>query len=105
MVNRKGQRLSGNLLYFVPPKELDLPSPTVETQIEAVADGYRLLLRTDKLAKNAYLSLPGTDGFFTDNYLDLLPGETVEIVFRTKEKVENIGEKVVVRTLRDSFTS
>ena len=35
-----------------------------------------LALKTDALAKNLYLRFDDADAVFSDNYFDLLPGET-----------------------------
>ena len=37
-----------------------------------------------QLARNVFLSRGAVDGFFDDNYFDLLPGETVTVTFRPR---------------------
>ena len=42
-------------------------------------------------------------GWFSDNCFDLLPGEKVTVIFKTKEKTENFGEKLRLFSLTDSY--
>ena len=50
-----------------------------------------------KLARDVYLTA-GVDGFFEDNYFDLLPGETVAVSFRP-----NPGANVTAQSLQTSL--
>lgn len=102
-VVENGKVLSENKFYFRRVKDLNLPTPTVKTEVSKVANGYQLVITTDKLAKNIFLEVPGKEGFFTDNYFDLLPNKKATIVFETKENIENFKSKLKVRTLRDTY--
>ncbi|NOX47368.1 MAG: glycoside hydrolase family 2 protein [Chlorobi bacterium] len=92
--------LASNIYYFVPPKELQLSRPNIQKEITKTKSGYTISLKTDKLAKNVFLSFDG-DGFFSDNYFDLLPGKEKEINFITKKSIEYIEIKIT--TLFSSF--
>jgi beta-mannosidase len=82
--------LAMNCYYFVPPKDLRLPAIEIKKEIEAVEEGYLIRLTSDKLAKNVFLCCDA-DGFFSDNYFDLIPGETKRITFHTKRpKAEDL---------------
>ncbi len=72
--------LASNIYYFLPVKDLQLPEPNIQKEIVKTEKGYRIILKTDKLAKNVFLSIDG-DGFFSDNYFDLLPGEEKRITY------------------------
>ena len=37
-----------------------------------------------QLARNVFLASGAVDGFFDDNYFDVLPGETVTVTFRPR---------------------
>jgi len=94
--------IASNLCYFSSPKDLKLPKPTI-TKIVTVSDqGYSISLSSDKLVKDLYLNTE-EKGQFSDNYFDLLPGEKVTVIFKTKEKVENFGDKLKLFSLTDSF--
>ncbi|MBI9033134.1 MAG: glycoside hydrolase family 2 protein [Bacteroidales bacterium] len=97
------QLLSSSKLYFLPVKDLTLPQPTIKHQVEKIVKGYKITLNTDKLAKNIHLEFPDVEGFFTDNYFDLIPGETVEVVFETEVEIQNVEDLLKVRTIRDTY--
>jgi len=118
--------LSRNLLYFAATKDLDLPRPDVRPippiryapavvprgptihympapEAETVV-ARPFMLKTEALAKNVYLSLPGCDGYFTDNYFDMLPGSTVTVWFVTADThIENFDERLRVMSLADTY--
>lgn len=80
-VKNGDQLLSSNILYFLPPKDLALPKVTVKKTIREENGAMVLELSADKLVKNLYLSTEVGDGFFSDNYFDILPGQTVTVRF------------------------
>ena len=49
------------------------------SDVEAVSGGYLILLETDKLAKNIFIGTEA-EGFFDNNYFDLLPGTRKALV-------------------------
>ena len=73
-------------------------------EIAPSANGFKIAFSTDKLAKSVYLS-GFTDGFFSDNYFNLIPGKTVEIEFRANKKMnpDEFRQKLKVRSLKDAF--
>ncbi len=95
--------ISENILYFNPLKEIDLPRPDIKTVIEKTNDGFSIGLSSEKLVKNIFLTTPGVDGFFSDNYFDILPGQKVEVSFKTKEQVTDFEGILQYVTLVDSF--
>ena len=102
LTGRDGSLLSRNNLYFVPPKDLKLQKPEVLMRAIEFPAGYRILIVTDQLVKNTRLST-SVEGEFKDNYFDLIPGEVYEVYFYTKARDEKITEKIVVKSLIDSF--
>jgi len=99
------QPLAENLLYFTPPKALELPAPLIAPSVEAIAGAFRIQLRSEVLAKNVYLQVADVDGFFSDNYFDLLPGETKTLTFRTGTQVDDLPQRLQITTLVDSYTT
>ncbi len=95
-----GKTLASNIYYFVPPKELQLPSPHIQKEITKTKNGYSIVLKTDKLAKNVFLSIDG-DGFFSDNYFDLLPGKEKKVDLIRYKDTTDINMKT--NTLFNTF--
>jgi beta-mannosidase len=100
-----GRVVSSNAHFFRPFKELQLPAAHLSVRTVAAHDRLRLTLTTDKLARAVYLSAEGVEGFFADNYFDLIPGRPVEVEFRPRGRVrlEAFRKNLKVRSLADAF--
>jgi len=75
----------------------------LEYSIEKADNGFNIALRTDKLAKNIYLQIGDEDGFFSDNYFDMLPSDKITINLKTGISEEKLNEVITIRTLDDAF--
>ena len=95
--------ISTNTLYFKPIKDVLLPKPDVKFEINAVQDGFEISLSTDKLAKNLYMTIGDEEGFFSDNYFDLIPAQPVKIKLETKLTKEKLQEVFAIQTLDGAF--
>ncbi len=91
--------VSSALLYFHPPKELELRTPTIRMDLVATEDGADLILETDVLAKDVYLRLE--EGRFSDNFFDLVPGRTHRVSVQTEKSLEEIRAELIIRTLAE----
>ena len=99
-----GGAVSQNEYFFKPFKELRLSHPAIKTNISVMRNYFEITLSTDKLAKSVYLSgFP--EGFFSDNYFDLIPGKPVKVEFRTEEKLsaDELRGRLKIRSLVDAF--
>jgi beta-mannosidase len=92
--------IAQNLFYFLPTKLLDLHSINISKDIVPTSSGFQINLLSNKLAKNVFLFID-EDGFFSDNYFDLLPGEEKSIVFKTQNQVIDFSKKLKIKTLND----
>ena len=95
--------VSSNILYFKPIKDVMLPKPELKFEINAVDGGFEIALNTDKLAKNLYMTIGVEEGFFSDNYFDLLPGQEVKVKLETKMTKEKFQEVFKIQTLESAF--
>ncbi len=91
--------IAKNLLYFEKPKNLLLPAVDPEIQVEKIEGGYRIIISSKHLTKNLSLEYPGVDGYFDQNFFDVLPGEKIETVFETKSVIADQNLKPVFRCL------
>ena len=95
-----------DLHYFTPVKALDLPkNHGLECTIENNGLVYIIKLTTAKLAKNVYLDFPEVEGFFSENYKDIIPGEELIVYFSPKSMVNKIltTEDLKILTLQDTL--
>jgi beta-mannosidase len=98
-----GKPVSSNLLYFVPAKNVDLPSPQITTDLSWEGSTYRLRLTSKALARSVYVSFGDAEVQLSDNYFDLLPGEPVDITASTKLGAEQLRQFLKVISLADAF--
>jgi hypothetical protein len=101
-----GTTLSTNTHYFALPKEIALPKAAIAATWQPVSDStYQVTLKSKALAREVNLSLAEGDGFFGNNYFDLLPGETKVLTFKSEgaTSVDKLRKQLVVRTLADAF--
>lgn len=99
----KNKILSNKLFYFISAKDLALPKVDIQKKVEKTADGYLITLKSDKLAKNVFLSIGQLDGSFSDNYFDMLPKTEVKIKLISKEDLSAIEKVLKCISLVDTY--
>ena len=77
-----GGSLAEDILYFRPVKDLALPNASVTVKWNDLGGAFAIALTSPVLVKNLHLSLDDADGFFSDNYFDLLPGKPAIVHFQ-----------------------
>ncbi|MFK5857376.1 MAG: glycoside hydrolase family 2 TIM barrel-domain containing protein [Bacteroidota bacterium] len=97
--------LSENILYFSKVADLDLPKPNIQYTTKTSELGFTIGITTTNLAKNIFLSVDEIEGRFSNNYFDLLPGESIEIEFITAKSInlDVFKNNLKVITIRDSY--
>ena len=63
----------------------------------------RIRVTSPVLARSVYVSFGNLDAKVSDNYFDVLPGETVEITAETKAGLDEVKEQMRVMSLTDAF--
>jgi len=99
-----GQMISSNIYYFRPYKEMAFTRPNIKTEISPSSDGFNISLSSDRVARA--VNLYGlTDGFFVDNYFDLVPDQPVEVHYRSERKLslDEFRNSLKIRSLADAF--
>ncbi|VAW14804.1 Beta-mannosidase [hydrothermal vent metagenome] len=98
-----GNVIANNVFYFRPFKELIVPVPKVTYSIKDAEGGYKITVKTDKLAKNVFIEIGDEEGFLSDNYFDLLPGEETTVKLETKISAERLKDVILISTLDGAF--
>ncbi len=93
--------IASNIAHLIPVRDLALPAPTIEKTVEKTAEGFKITLKSNVLAKYVYLTIPEVKGFFSDNYFDILPNQSVEISFTSSENIENFDSKLIIMNMAD----
>jgi beta-mannosidase len=102
----KGETLlTRNLYYFNKPKDLLMDKKDIGVSYDVFNDntGGILKLTSKNLSKNVYLDTPGHETDFSENYFDLLPGETRTIFFQTSLSEHDFRMQLLIRTVSDTY--
>jgi beta-mannosidase len=94
--------------FFVPIKDIELPTPNIIMKEVKNKNGSKFTLETDVLAKQVWL-FTETKGIFSDNYFDLIPGVPYTIGFYKQDQdqpsfVPASPGKITIRSMVDFIT-
>jgi beta-mannosidase len=101
-----GTMLSTNTHYFAPPKKIKLPEASITTSWKHLTDStYQLTLASKQVARDVHLTLAEGEGFFEDNYFDLLPGQPKTVTFRSagSTSIEHLKQQIRLQSLANAF--
>ena len=94
---------SRNLAYLAPVKEVHLKPAALKVETTGLNGSYKVRVTSPVLARDIYLSFGDLDVKLSDNYFDLLPGESNEITITTKASLDALKAQLKVISLRDAF--
>jgi beta-mannosidase len=66
---------------------------------------YKFRITSPVLARGVYLSFGDLDAKVSDNYFDVLPGETAEIAATSAASIDAIKSQLKVISLTDAFAT
>lgn len=75
-----GVELAKAHAYFAPSREISWPKAKVTIREEAGSEGTRVVIEATAVARQVWLHTE-TEGIFSDNYFDLIPGVPVTVEF------------------------
>ncbi len=100
-----GTQISRNLAYLAPVKGVHLKPAQLKVETAGTNGSYKVRITSPVLARSVYLSFGNLDAQVSDNYFDLLPGETVEITATIKATLEAMKAQLKVISLTDAFAA
>jgi len=81
-LDKQGKVVARDQHFFIPVKELSLPAnPGLSVDYQVNGSVHVIRLRAAKLIKNLYLNFPNHEGTFSNNFMDLIPGEEWVVYF------------------------
>ena len=94
--NQKGQVLSEEIYYFKYPKEQNLPKAQIRYKVKQQDGKCEITLSTKQLARDIFIEIPIQGARYTDNFFDLLPGQTKKITITSDQikKAEPVEFKI-----------
>jgi beta-mannosidase len=100
-----GKSVSRNLIHLVPTKQVNLPAVHVSADLTQASEGFLLKLFAPVLARSVCVSFGDAIAEVSDNYFDVLPGETVSVVVKSGETLDALKAKLKVVSLADAFAT
>jgi beta-mannosidase len=99
-----GKVASRNLIYLAPTKQVQLKPAKLTVELTGAAGNYVLKVSSPVLARSVYASFGELDAKVTENYFDLLPGESVEIGVSSAQTLDELKKNLQVISLVDAFS-
>ena len=65
--------------YFARVKDLKLVDPGISLDVKETPDAYSVTIHSENLAKNIFLTSTNSEVQFSDNFMDILPGQSVTV--------------------------
>ncbi|MEO6828465.1 MAG: glycoside hydrolase family 2 protein [Acidobacteriaceae bacterium] len=100
-----GKKVSSNLTYFIPTKQVHLPATHIERRLTGTEGSYDLHLSSRVLARSVYISFGDSDATLSDNYFDLLPRESQDIHIDSKASLDQLTRSMKIISLVDAIVS
>ncbi len=97
------EQISQNLTYLAPVKEVHLKPAHLNVETTAASGGFKIRISSPVLARSVYLSFGDLDAEVSDNYFNLLPGETREITVKSAAALDTLKSQLRVISLTDAF--
>lgn len=99
----KGAIISSKDYFFYWPNQLDLPQPKVTHRVKYADGTYTVTLKSDKLAKDVFVEIPTMGAQFSDNFVNLLPGETKVITITSPQLRAKDKTPINIRHIRQTY--
>ena len=98
-----GKRVSSNLMYLAPTPDVHLPAVEIASRLTQANGVFEVRLSSKVLARDVYVSFGDHDAKFSDNYIDLLPGEPAIIVVHSPASLAELQSSMKVMSLADAI--
>jgi beta-mannosidase len=100
-----GAQISRNLVYLAPVKEVHLKPAQLKVETTGANGRYKIRVSSPVLARSVYLSFGDLNVELSDNYFNLLPGETAEIAATSAVSLDALKAQLKVISLTDAFAT
>ncbi|MDR2627286.1 MAG: glycoside hydrolase family 2 protein [Dysgonamonadaceae bacterium] len=97
-----GEMYSNNYL-FERHKNICFPPVSLHHTVLEKEENYEISLTADKYARGVFLSVDGIENFFSDNYFDILPGETKTITLQTPLSLQEVNSQLKIISIINTY--
>ncbi|WP_294070187.1 beta-mannosidase [Proteiniphilum sp. UBA1028] len=99
----RGNVISSKDYFFYWPNKLNLPETKIDTKVHYADGEYTIILSSCRLAKDVFVEIPVQGARFSDNFINLLPGEKRTIVIRSPRLKAADRTPVTVKHIRETY--
>ena len=92
-----------NNYFLVQQKMMNYPKTTLHCKIARIGTGYDVTVRSDNFARGVYLSVEGETVHFSDNFFDLMPGETRTVRVASELNAKELARRLKSMSLADTY--
>jgi beta-mannosidase len=101
---KEGKTIASNIYYFTEPKNLSLQKVPVSYAIDSVtAHHFILTVSAPALAKNVFIDVGNATISLSDNYFDLLPGESKTVELTSTLSLPELKNLIKIKSLVDFY--
>ena len=98
-----GKVITDENYFFQRTKDLSLQPTSIVTKVKQMEGSCEVTLSSRQLAKDVFIEIPLQGVRFSDNFFDLLPGETKKVVITSPLIKKNEKLEVNVKHIRDTY--
>jgi beta-mannosidase len=103
VLSADNRKIADNLFYLTDCKDLRLTQPVIDRTVTKTGEQeYEITLQTDKLAKNVAMFTASSEGRFSDNYFDMIPGRTYKI--RYSGTTKDLQAELILQCVNELYT-
>lgn len=99
----KGDEIARETYFFERTKDLELPQTFVRHKIHIADGSCEVTLSSPKLAKDVFIQIPYQGARFSDNFFDILPGETRKIIITSPEIRKETIPDIEIKHIRETY--
>lgn len=101
--DKAGRKITEETYFLCPTKELSLPKTEIACKVKQQDGQCEVTLTSPRLAKDVFVEIPVQGARFSDNFFDLLPGETKKITITSPLLKKGEKAEVNVRHIRETY--
>ncbi len=105
LVEKDGRKIAQNLFFHLPDKYIDWPKVEITKSVYRITDKrWKLALNSNAIAKDVQIQSRSATRF-SDNFVDLVPPEQVEITIDSEEPIASIESELRLNSINSVFQS
>lgn len=101
--DKSGSVLTEEPYFFHKTKDLNLPQTKVSYKVKQMDGTFEVTLSSKGLAKDVFIEIPVQGARFSDNFFDLLPGQSKKIRISSPSLKKEDKTVLTVKHIRDTY--